>query len=355
MATITTRAGKGSPLTNAELDDNFTGINDQVISYKKPVRAATTANITLSGTQTIDGVVLVVGDRVLVKNQSSASANGIYVVAASAWSMASDADSSSEIAASVVSVLSGTANGGEFWTTTFKSTDTLATTAMNWYEVVFNTGTWAISTTGSAATLTTARTIQTNLGSTSTASFNGSANITPGVTGTLVVGNGGTGVQTLTGIVKGNGSSAFSAATAGTDYLAPAAIGVTVQEYDVDTAKLDVAQIFTAQQTFKEVKDTVHTITDGAGFQIDPANGSIQVVTLGADRTPAATNFEAGQVVLLGVDDGSNYNITWTTVNPTWVKVGGTGAAPNLADSGFTWILLWKVGTTIYATEVGSP
>jgi hypothetical protein len=137
--------------------------------------------------------------------------------------------------------------------------------------------------------------------------------------------------------------------------LKSADIGVTVQGYDVDTAKLDVAQSFTAQQTFKEVKDTVHTITDGAAFEIDPANGSIQVVTLGASRTPAATNFEAGQVVLLGIDDGSAYTITWSTVNPTWVKVGGTAAAPTLATTGFTWILLWKVSTTMYATEVGSP
>lgn len=52
------------------------------------------------------------------------------------------------------------------------------------------------NTTGSAATLTTARTIQTNLASTSSASFNGSANITPGVTGTLPVANGGTGATT---------------------------------------------------------------------------------------------------------------------------------------------------------------
>jgi hypothetical protein len=132
-------------------------------------------------------------------------------------------------------------------------------------------------------------------------------------------------------------------------------IGTDVQAYDADTAKLDVAQSFTAQQTFKELKDTVHTITDGAAFEIDPANGSIQVVTLGASRTPAATNFEAGQVVLLGIDDGSAYSITWSTVNPTWVKVGGTGSAPTLATTGYTWILLWKVSTTIYATEVGKP
>jgi hypothetical protein len=55
------------------------------------------------------------------------------------------------------------------------------------------------NTTGSAATLTTSRTFQTNLASTSAASFNGSANVTPGVTGTLPVANGGTGVTSSTG------------------------------------------------------------------------------------------------------------------------------------------------------------
>lgn len=55
------------------------------------------------------------------------------------------------------------------------------------------------SITGSAATLTTARTIQTNLGSTSAASFNGSANVSPGVTGTLPIVNGGTGATDASG------------------------------------------------------------------------------------------------------------------------------------------------------------
>ncbi len=137
--------------------------------------------------------------------------------------------------------------------------------------------------------------------------------------------------------------------------LKDADIGSTVQGYDADTAKLDVAQSWTAEQTFKEVKDTVHTITDGAAFEIDPANGSVQVVTLGASRTPAATNFAAGQTVLLGIDDGTAYSITWTTVNPTWVKPGGTASAPTLATTGYTWVLLWKVGGTIYAAEVGKP
>jgi len=54
----------------------------QALDIKDSVRAATTANITLSGAQTIDGVSVVAGDRVLVKDQSTASQNGIYVAAA---------------------------------------------------------------------------------------------------------------------------------------------------------------------------------------------------------------------------------------------------------------------------------
>src|SRR3990167_549887 len=117
---------------------------------------------------------------------------------------------------------------------------------------------------------------------------------------------------------------------------------------NLNTAKAELsANVFTGQQTFVEIKDTVYTITDGAAFEIDPVNGSVQIVTLGASRTPAATNFEAGRTGLLGINDGTAYSITWTTVAPTWVKVGGTGVAPTLATTGYTWVLLWKVASTI--------
>jgi hypothetical protein len=62
-----------------------------------PVRVATTAAITLSGTQTIDGVAVVAGDRVLVRVQSPTSNNGVYVVAAGAWARAADADTAAEL------------------------------------------------------------------------------------------------------------------------------------------------------------------------------------------------------------------------------------------------------------------
>lgn len=105
-----------------------------------------------------------------------------------------------------------------------------------------------------------------------------------------------------------------------------------------------------SNKTITGTKETVFTITDTAGFQIDPANGGIQMVTLGANRTPAATNFTAGQSVTLLINDGASYTITWTTVNPTWVG----GSAPTLATTGYTVIELWKVGTTIYGAYVGA-
>lgn len=90
--------------------------------------------------------------------------------------------------------------------------------------------------------------------------------------------------------------------------------------------------------------ETVFPITDGAGFSIAPANGSIQTITLGANRTPVAGTWANGQGITLMVDDGSAYTITWTTVGVTWV----TGSAPTLQTSGYTVIVLWKVGGVIY-------
>lgn len=103
---------------------------------KRSVRAATTASITLSGAQTIDGIAVVAGDRVLVKDQTTTKDNGIYIVAAGAWTRALDADLASEMAAAVVGVDSGTTNGGFNFDNDFKVTDTLGTTGMTWSRVV---------------------------------------------------------------------------------------------------------------------------------------------------------------------------------------------------------------------------
>lgn len=119
----------------------------QGLSWKQAVRVATTANITLSGTQTIDGVSVVAGDRVLVKDQSTGSANGIYVVAAGAWSRATDADSSAEIDSMTVYVEAGTAGQDTVWTL-ITNDPTLGSTALVYAQV--NGGAVPTATTSTA-------------------------------------------------------------------------------------------------------------------------------------------------------------------------------------------------------------
>lgn len=101
--------------------------------------------------------------------------------------------------------------------------------------------------------------------------------------------------------------------------------------------------------------EDVFTITDGAAFEIDPANGSWQAVTLGANRTPKATNFQNGQTVTLYVNDGTGYTLTWTdaTFGGTGVKWLG-GSAPILSTTGLTWITLWKIGGQVYGCLNGT-
>lgn len=98
------------------------------------------------------------------------------------------------------------------------------------------------------------------------------------------------------------------------------------------------------------VKEDAYTITDGASVALDPANGGIQLWTLGANRTPAAAPlFLAGHSILLGIQDGTAYTMTWTTLGVVWV--GGT--APTLETTGYTWIELWKTGSVLRGALVG--
>lgn len=101
------------------------------LTLKQPVRAATTANITLSGAQTIDGVSVIAGDRVLVKDQSSGATNGIYVAASGSWARSTDADVSAEVLSGLtVFVTEGTTNGDKQFSLTTNAPITLGSTAL---------------------------------------------------------------------------------------------------------------------------------------------------------------------------------------------------------------------------------
>lgn len=82
----------------------------QGLHWKDSVRVATTADITLSGTQTIDGIAVVADQRVLVKSQTDQTENGIYLCKSGSWVRADDMDASSEFSGAAVFVQEGTAN-----------------------------------------------------------------------------------------------------------------------------------------------------------------------------------------------------------------------------------------------------
>jgi hypothetical protein len=101
------------------------------LDVKQSVRVATTENITRSGVQTVDGVVLVAGDRVLVKNQSTGSQNGVYDVAVGAWTRSSDADTTVKVTAGMFTFVSeGTVNADSGWVVTTNDEIVLGTTAL---------------------------------------------------------------------------------------------------------------------------------------------------------------------------------------------------------------------------------
>ena len=252
--TITTTPSSSTDIANKYYVDNVA----QGLGPKAACQVGTTANITLSGLQTIDSYTTLSGDRVLVKNQGTSSENGIYIASASAWTRAVDMDVWSEVSGAYTVVL----NGGQAdtgWVCTASKTGTIGVTAMPWVQFsgsatyfagtglslasntfsITNTGvtaasygsatqtvTFVINAQGQitsatsqniaiAATQITSGTIDSARISGSYTGITGVGTITAGTWNgtTIAVANGGTGATTLTGYVYGNGTGAMSAAT----------------------------------------------------------------------------------------------------------------------------------------------
>jgi len=119
------------PTTQAVLNEILARVAG--LSWKASVSCATTANITLSGEQTIDGFATS-SSRVLVKNQSTASQNGIYVSGSGAWTRATDADSGTELEGASVRVQQGTSNADTTWVQTADGI-TLGSTSISWTQL----------------------------------------------------------------------------------------------------------------------------------------------------------------------------------------------------------------------------
>lgn len=191
---------------------------------KGSVKAASTGNLTLSAPQTVDGIALIAGDRVLVKDQSTASANGIYVVAAGAWTRATDMDAWAEVPSAFCFVEQGTVNADTGWVCTADQGGTLGSTNITWAQ--FSGGGSITAGTGMTKTGNTLDVVGTAGRITALAdsididaAYVGQTSITTvGTIGTgtwnattITVGRGGTGATTLTGYIKGSGTNPLTA------------------------------------------------------------------------------------------------------------------------------------------------
>jgi hypothetical protein len=133
------------------------------VAFKAPLKAASTAALTLSGEQTIDGVSCVTGDRVLVKNQASGVANGIYVVDTGEWSRSTDFDGSYDgVKGTLVYInAGGSTNGNTFWSLTASDPVVIGTTTLTYTQVLVPSDT-SVSYT-SARSGSVARTLRSRL------------------------------------------------------------------------------------------------------------------------------------------------------------------------------------------------
>lgn len=222
--------GVGTPSSGTDAaNKNYVDAAVQGYDWKGSVRAATTANGALATAyangQTVDGVTLATGDRILLKNQTTGSENGIYTVNASgAPTRATDADSSAKVTAGLATFVSeGTTNGNTQWLLTTDDPITLATTSLVFAQVGSGSGTVssvsvasANGFAGSVATSTTTPAITISTSITGLLKGNGTA-VSAAASGTDYAP-----ATSGSGILKGNGSGGFSTATAGTDYLTSA-------------------------------------------------------------------------------------------------------------------------------------
>jgi len=230
-------------------------------------------------------------------------------------------------------------------------------------------GTLAIANGGTGTTSTTFANLTTNVTGTLPIANGGTgttsttfANLTTNVTGTLPVANGGSGAVTLTGVLKGNGTSAFTAATAGTDYVAPGTAttftalqtfnGTSSNASHKATNMLEAATVSAIAATGTINFDTT---TQSVLYYTTSASGNFTVNFRGSSGTSLNTIMSTGESLsatfLVTTGATAYYNsvvqVDGSTVTPKWQ--GGTAPTSGNASAidSYTYVII-KTGAATF-------
>ena len=162
----------------------------------------------------------------------------------------------------------------------------------------------------------------------------------------------GSGVYTASGTTLSRTPSESSNAGAAISLSGEAVVFVAVTAADIPAAGTDFVPksggAFTGDVGFGgAIDEAIHALS-GTSPTLDPSNGTIQTHTLSGNTT-YSDGLSDGESLTLMIDDGSAFTVTWPSV--TWKTDGGD--PPTLNETGFTVVVLWKVGSTIYGARVG--
>jgi hypothetical protein len=302
----------------------------QGLNTKPAVLVATTANITLSGEQTIDGITTSLS-RVLVKNQTLPANNGIYLSNPAAWTRAADASTWNQLVSAYVFVEEGTTQADTGWVCTVDPGGTLGVTAVTWAQFS-GAGSY---TAGTGLTLTGTQFSITNVG---TAGTYGSATLIPVIT-TNAQGQ----VTSVTTASNPQGTvtsvAALTLGTTGTDLSSTVATGTTtpVITLNVPTASATNRGALSAADWTTFNNKGSGTVTSITSSTLTVAGTSaVPTVNLTSGIVTAGTTGSSTLIPVVTVDTYGRVTAITTASNPqgTVTSVSGTGTVNGITLTG---------------------
>jgi len=306
VATLTSGTIAATPVNPLDITNKaYVDAVAQGLDIKASVVASTTANITLSGTQTVDGIALVAGDRCLVKNQTAAADNGIYVVSASAWARSDDMNTWAQVPGAFTFIETGTTLADTGWVCTSNAGGTIGVTAINFTQFSGGTSYTAgtgLTLVGSVFSLTNP--VAINLG--------GTAGTSTPVAGAVPYGTGTAYAFTAAGTT----GQVLTSATAGTPTWTTPFAGITVT--DDTTTNATRYPLFTSATTGTITGNN----TSSTKLSFNPSTGILTATSFAGafNGTVGATTPAAGAFTTLSATGAITYGgVTLTNA------VTGTG------------------------------